>query len=55
MRTRPDHLKCRARKYRDEATARRCLWAMGQQKRIDIDSLTVKPCRVCEAWHIVRK
>jgi hypothetical protein len=45
---------CPRRAYRDEATARRCLWAIGQQRRINVTRLTVMRCLGCGMWHIVR-
>jgi hypothetical protein len=45
---------CTRRHYPDEETARRCLWAMGQQGRINVDRLTVVRCRACGKWHVRR-
>jgi len=48
-------VKCKSKRYGDEGTAKRCLWAIGQNKKIDVDKLTVKPCRACKGFHIARK
>lgn len=45
---------CKPRRYPDEATAKRCLWAMGQNKKVDVDKLTVRPCKDCKGWHVAR-
>lgn len=45
--------KCPSRRYADEVTAKRCLWAMAQNRR-DTSKLTVKPCKACKGWHIAR-
>jgi len=45
---------CRVRKYKTEDAAKRVLWAIKQNGRLD-DSFTVKYCDLCFAWHIVRK
>ena len=48
-------MTCTHRRYKDEPTARRCLWALGQQGRINHDRLCVKRCRECRGWRIVRR
>lgn len=48
-------MTCKSRRYADEASAKRCLWAMGQNKKVNIDKLTVKPCKACKGWHVARK
>lgn len=54
-RTRTQSLRCSSkRSYQDEPTARRCLWAIGQQRRINVDRLTVMRCLACGAWHVGR-
>ena len=44
---------CPKRKYPDEETARRCLWAMGN-RGADTSRLTVGRCRTCLMWHVGR-
>ena len=45
---------CAHKRYPDEATARRCLWAISTNRRINVDKLTVKPCKLCKGWRIAR-
>lgn len=57
-------ITCRARSHKDEATAKRCLWAWKQNfsnrapnttPKDYIDNCEVKYCNLCQSWHIVRK
>jgi hypothetical protein len=44
---------CPKRRYYDEETARRCLWAMGN-RGVDTSKMGVGRCRLCRTWHVVR-
>ena len=46
-------MTCKRRSYQDEATARRCLWAM-TTRGFNTNKMTAIRC-ACGAWHIVRK
>lgn len=45
-------MTCTNKRYADEATAKRVLWAMKQNGRGE--GLTVKPCKACNGWHLKR-
>lgn len=45
-------MTCKARSYPDEATARRCLWAM-TQRGFNTNHMSANRC-ACGAWHVGR-
>jgi hypothetical protein len=47
-------LKCTNRSYKTEAIAKRCLWAIGQQRRINVDRMAAMRCRGCGMWRVGR-
>jgi hypothetical protein len=44
---------CRVRKFKDEATVRRVLWAI-RLNRNHMAGCAPKYCELCQAWHIAR-
>ena len=45
--------KCRPRRYADEETVKRVIWAIKLNGRGN-DKLVPRRCRACSGWHIAR-